>query len=464
MSVPDVNYSRSKPLLDYLLLVAALALGVGGYVITSLNRTGTLPANLGLHIAILLILGVIAELGVRRFAPHADPVILPLAVGLTGIGLAMIYRLDQSYALTKQPQVGVKQLVMVGIGLIVAAIVLILIRDHRVLRQFTFTAMLVSILLLLLPFIPGLGRANYGAQIWIQVGPFSLQPAEFVKLTLAVFFAGYLVANRDSLAVGGPKFMRVRLPRLRDLGPISIVWIVSVLILVLQRDLGTSLLYFGLFVAMIYVATNRTSWIVLGGLLFIPAAIVASRVFSHVGRRVTIWLHAFDPEIYDSIGGSHQVVQGQFGMASGGLFGTGWGFGYPNLVPFANSDFILASLAEELGLTGLMAILLMYLILIERGFRAAIGVRDGFGKLLAVGISFSLALQLFVVLGGITRLIPLTGLTAPFLAQGGSSMVSSWIAIALLLRISDAARRPMPIVSEPSTTGKVTVHTAGGAA
>lgn len=354
-----------------------------------------------------------------------------------------------------------------GIGLVAAAVILIAVRDHRVLRKFTFTAMFISLVLLLLPFVPGLGKANYGAQIWISIGSFSLQPAEFVKLTLAIFFAGYLVTNRDSLAVGGPKLWGIRLPRLRDLGPISVVWVVSVAILVMQRDLGTSLLYFGLFVAMIYVATNRTSWIVLGGLLFIPTAVIAAKLFSHVGRRVTIWLNAFDPEIYDAVGGSHQVVQGQFGMASGGLFGTGWGLGYPNLVPFAQSDFILASLAEELGLTGLMAILMMYLVLIERGFRTAIGVRDGFGKLLAVGISFSLALQLFVVLGGITRLIPLTGLTAPFLAQGGSSMVSSWIAIALLLRISDAARRPTAVNmldSVPTGSGKVSVRTAGGVA
>lgn len=464
MATVTVSATKAHPFFQYFLLILSLVVGIGGYVLTSLNRTGTVPANLGMHIAILLGVGIAGALLVRYFAPHADPVILPLAVGLTGLGLGMIYRLDLAYAITGEPVTGIKQLIMVGVGLVAAFVVLILVRDHRVLRKFTFTAMFLSIVLLLLPFVPGLGKASYGAQIWISLGPFSLQPAEFVKLTLAVFFAGYLVTNRDSLAVGGPKVFGIRLPRLRDLGPISVVWGVSIIILVMQRDLGTSLLYFGLFVAMIYVATNRTSWIVLGGLLFVPAAIIATKLFSHVGRRVNIWLNAYDPIVYEMAGGSHQVVQGQFGMASGGLFGTGWGLGYPNLVPFANSDFILASLAEELGLTGLMAILLMYLILIERGFRAAIGVRDGFGKLLAVGISFSLALQLFVVLGGITRLIPLTGLTAPFLAQGGSSMVSSWVAIALLLRISDAARRPTPLpVSDDMTDRpkKVTVRTGG---
>lgn len=219
-----------------------------------------------------------------------------------------------------------------------------------------------------------------------------------------------------------------------------IVWLIGIAILVLQRDLGTSLLFFGLFVAMLYVATNRVSWLFIGFTLFAPAVALAVRFFSHVQTRFNGWLHAFEPEFY--YGGSYQLAQGIFGQASGGLMGAGWGRGYPDQVPLANSDFILSSLAEELGLTGMAAILILYLILVQRGLRAALTVRDGFGKLLATGLSFSLAVQLFVVLGGITRLIPLTGLTAPFLAAGGSSMVSSWITVALLIRVSDAARRP----------------------
>ena len=234
------------------------------------------------------------------------------------------------------------------------------------------------------------------------------------------------------------------LPRLRDLGPILVVWLMGIAILVLQKDLGTSLLFFGMFVAMLYVATNRISWMAIGALLFVPAVFLAIKLFPHVQRRFVIWLNAMSPEVYGADGGSYQVVQGLFGMANGGLLGTGWGRGYPQLVPLADSDFILASLGEELGLVGMAAILLLYLILIERGFRAALGTRDGFGKLLAVGLAFSIGLQVFVVLGGITRVIPLTGLTAPFLAAGGSSMIASWITVALLLRISDAARRPAP--------------------
>ena len=366
----------------------ALAVGIAGYVLTSLNYTGEIPANLLTQVGVLVAIAIIAEVGVHFLAPYADPVILPIAVALTGLGLAMIYRLDLSYARRDEAVVGFRQALFVG----------------------------------------------------IHLGPISVQPGELVKITLAVFFAGYLVTNRDNLAIGGRKFLGMRLPRARDLGPIMVVWLIGIAILVLQRDLGTSLLFFGLFVAMLYVATNRVSWLVIGFSLFVPAVAVAVKSFSHVQTRFNIWLNALDPEIYDR--GSYQLVQGLFGQASGGLMGTGWGRGYPQLVPLANSDFILSSFAEELGLTGMAAILVLYLILIQRGLRAALTVRDGFGKLLATGLSFSLAIQLFVVLGGITRIIPLTGLTAPFLAAGGSSMVSSWITVALLIRVSDAARRP----------------------
>ncbi|MDO5722699.1 MAG: FtsW/RodA/SpoVE family cell cycle protein [Actinomycetaceae bacterium] len=459
MATVTISPARSRPFIQFLLLLLAVAAGLGGYALTYFNRVEKLPANIWWHALFLVVFALVAHLGVRYLAPHADPVILPMAVALTGIGLAMIYRLDMSYRALPdlESQVtGSKQLLMVFAGLVCAALVLILVRDHRVLRRYTYTAMVVSVVLLLLPLVPGLGVEHFGARIWINVFGRSLQPAEFVKVSLAVFFAGYLVSNRDNLAIGGPKVLGLRLPRARDLGPIFMVWAVAVGILIMQRDLGTSLLFFGLFVAMIYIATNRVSWLVIGSGIFLPAAAAAYFLFDHVQGRFNVWLHAYSPEIYNrEFGGSYQVVQGQFGMASGGLFGSGWGRGYPQLVPFAQSDFILSSLAEELGFTGLFAILLMYLILIERGMRAAIGVRDGFGKLLASGISFSLALQLFVVLGGITRIIPLTGLTAPFLAQGGSSMVASWILIALLLRVSDAARRPATPVEPPSVSAEV---------
>ena len=443
MATVSINPVRPRRILELFLMLIALAVGIGGYVLTTLNRTGEIPANLGLHIGILVALAIVAEVGVHFLAPYADPVILPIAVALTGMGLAMIYRIDLSLDALGMDTVGVRQLMFVGIAIVLAAVVLVLVRDHRVLRRYTYTFGLVSVVLLLLPMIPGLGKETYGARVWISLGPLSMQPGELVKITLAIFFAGYLVTNRDNLTIGGPKVLGLRLPRARDLGPILVVWLVGVAILVLQRDLGTSLLFFGLFVATLYVATNRVSWLVIGFTMFVPAIFIAIKTFSHVRARFDVWLNALEPDVYNAeAGGSYQLVQGLFGQASGGLMGTGWGRGYPQLVPLANSDFILSSFAEELGSTGLAAILVLYLVLIERGLRAAIGVRDGFGKLLATGLSFSFAIQIFVVLGGITRLIPLTGLTAPFLAAGGSSMVSSWLAVALRIRVSDAARRP----------------------
>ncbi|WP_099332893.1 FtsW/RodA/SpoVE family cell cycle protein [Actinomyces minihominis] len=444
MATVQVSGGRPLGISRIGLLILAVGIGLLGLVLAAVNKTGAAPAHLTLIMALFVGSAVFAEVVVRLTAPYADPVILPIAVTLTGLGIAMIYRLDLSFERMELATTGPRQGIFAMLGVILMAAVLIVVRNHRSLAKYTYTFMVISFVLLLLPVIPGIGVENFGSKVWANLFGFTFQPAEFVKVTLAIFFAGYLVTNRDKLSVGGPKFLGMRMPRLRDLGPILVVWLLGVAILVLQKDLGTSLLFFGLFVAMLYVATNRVSWLVIGALLFIPAALLAIKAFPHVQNRFTVWLNALDPAVYEATGGSYQVVQGLFGMATGGLLGTGWGRGYPQLVPLAQSDFILSSLAEELGLVGLAAILLLYLLLVERGIRAALGARDGFGKLLAVGLSFSFAIQVFVVLGGITRLIPLTGLTAPFLAQGGSSLLSSWIMVGLLLRISDSARRPGP--------------------
>jgi cell division protein FtsW (lipid II flippase) len=246
------------------------------------------------------------------------------------------------------------------------------------------------------------------------------------------------------------KFLGIGLPRLKDLGPIVVAWLVSLAVLVFERDLGTSLLFFGLFVSMLYIATQRRSWLILGSLLFIAGAVLSYYAFGHVRLRVMVWL---DPWTYADDQG-YQIVQSLFGLANGGILGAGLGQGFPNLVPFANTDFIVAALGEELGVTGLIAILLLYAILIERGLRAAVSVRDSFGQLVAAGLSITLALQVFVIIGGVTRLIPLTGLTTPFLSYGGSSLIANWIIVALLLRISDRARRPD--VTAPSPDEAVT--------
>ena len=439
------------------LFLLSVLLGVGGYALVGLNTSGALPEDFLRFAGILAGLALVLHLVVRWRARYADPVLLPLVMALNGIGLAMIYRIDLGLVGRGLPAgFGPRQQLWTIVGVAAACAVIVGLRDHRLLRRFTFTAMVAGIVLLLLPMIPGLGVNINGAQLWIRVAGMSFQPAEIAKILLAVFFAGYLVSHRDVLTLAGPKFLGLQLPRPRDLGPLVVAWAGAILVLVVERDLGTSLMFFGLFVAVVYVATERVSWILIGLLMFAAGATVAIVLFPHVADRFDIWLNALDNEVYNrEYGGSGQIVRGLFGLALGGLLGAGWGDGFPHLVSYANSDFIIASLGEELGLTGLMAILVIYLILAQRGIRMAIGVRDGFGKLLASGLAFTLAFQCFVVVGGVTRLIPLTGLTMPFMAAGGSSLVANWIIIALLIRISDSSRRPASEVG-----GAVSTETA----
>lgn len=434
---------------ELFLLILAVALVLFAYVQVGLAMEEALPADLGRNAAAFTGLAVVIHLLVRWKAPYADPVILPAALALTGIGLVMIHRLDLTYEATGRPAgFAPRQLMWMVLGMALAIAIIFFFKDHRILRRYTYLFLLASIILLVLPLIPGLGSTINGSRIWIRIAGFSFQPGEIAKITLAIFFAGYLVDARDNLALAGKKILGLQLPRFRDMAPIMLAWLAAVGVLVFQRDLGTSLLYFGFFVAMLYVATERISWIVIGLGLFAGAAVVAANTFGHVAARVDVWLHTLDPEIYNrNPGGSYQVAQGLFGMASGGLTGAGWGKGYPQLVPYANSDFIYASLGEELGLTGVLAILTIYVILTQRGIRTGIGVRDGFGKLLSAGLAFVIAFQCFVVIGGITRLIPLTGLTLPFMAQGGSSLISNWIIVGILLRISNEAREPAPMAS-----------------
>jgi cell division protein FtsW (lipid II flippase) len=437
---------------ELFLLLFALGMSFFAYAQVALAAEGRLPAQMALQCGGFTLLALAFHLILRWRAPYADPVILPAAVLLNGIGLAMIYRLALRYDATHTGPgwaIAPKQLIWTVVGVLAAAIVIVWLRDHRILRRFTYTSMLLGLAGLAAPLAPLIGHEDYGARIWIRIGPLSFQPAEASKILLAVFFAGYLVARRDAMALAGPKVLGLQLPRLRDMGPILVAWLVSLGVLVFERDLGTSLLLFGLFVVMLYVATNRPSWILIGLALFAGGIVLAYRLFTHVQNRLAIWLHPFDSGLYDAeVGGSYQLVQGLFGLANGGLFGTGWGRGRPDITPLAYSDFIFSSLGEELGLTGAIAILLVYLVLVERGFRTAIGIRDGFGKLLATGLAFTLAFQLFVVVGGVTRVIPLTGLVTPFLAYGGSALLMNWVVVALLLRISDGARRPPPATSE----------------
>ena len=437
---------KSRRNIEAVLLLLALVVGVGANMVVCLDQDRAFDSDFWRQGATLVGLVLVFHIVLRFRAKYSDPVILPIVTALNGIGLAMIHRLD----IAEGDNAADRQLLWSAVAVAAAIAVLFVVKDHRVLRRYTYISLFVSAVLLLLPLMPApLGQEINGARIWINVGFGTFQPGEVAKITLAIFFAGYLSTNRDLILMAGRKVGPLQLPRFKDLGPMLAAWGVSIGVLVLQRDLGSSILFFGLFMAMIYVATSRVSWVLIGVALLAAGGFVALQLFSHVALRIDGWLNAFDPEVISRQGGSWQVIQGLFGLASGGLFGTGLGQGRPDLVTYANSDMIIAALGEELGLIGIFAIVLLYVLLVSRGFRAALGTRDGFGKLLACGLSFTIALQCFVVIGGVTRLIPLTGLTTPFMSAGGSSLLANWIIVALLLMISDAARRP-------AATGPVT--------
>lgn len=431
---------------ELVLLLLALVIGVGAYAITGLAREGEVPTDILWYGGGLTALAVLAHLVVRYRAPYADPVLLPVVVALNGLGLSMLRRLDMTLEAADSSfgPFATSQLLWSGVGVGLFCVVLFLLQDHRRLQAFTYTFGFLGLALLLLPLVPGIGVEINGSRVWINLLGFSFQPGEVAKVCLVIAFAGYLVVNRDALALAGRRVLGIDLPRGRDLGPILLAWAASMAVLVFQRDLGSSLLFFGIFVVLLYVATERPGWLVLGFLMFASGAYFGYLFFGHVRSRVEGWLNPFsDPDRFD------QIVEAQFGLAWGNVLGRGLGEGSPTRVPFAWSDFIIASLGEELGLAGLMAILVLYGLVVERGLRAALICRDSFGKLLAVGLAASFALQIFVVVGGVTRLIPLTGLTTPFLSAGGSSLVANWVIIALLLRITHQARQPDPEVWTP---------------
>lgn len=431
---------RKRGVAELLLVVVSIALGVGAFAATGLGHTGKLYSSFPLMAVWFAALIVGAHVAIRRFAPYADPTLLPIVATLNGIGIAMIERIHHSQ---RPDPTGSKQLMWTTIGVICFAAILVYLRDHLRLQSFTYTAGAAAVALLLLPLLPGIGTDINGARIWIHLGSFSFQPGEIAKLLLVISFAGYLVQHRDALALAGRRVVFVDLPRGRDLGPILAMWAVGMAILVFQNDLGFPFVLFGLLLILLYVATERPGWLVVGGVLAAAGGIFAYLAVGHFRTRVEIWLDPFS-NYGDRFHDSSQLVNGFYGMAWGGLTGRGWGQGQPWKTAFSYSDFMSASIAEELGLTGLIAILLLYVLLVERGLRAALISRDNFGKLLAVGLSSVLMLQVFAIVGGVLGLIPLTGLTTPFLSYGGSSLISNWIVVALLIRISDQARRPLP--------------------
>ncbi len=428
-------------------MLAALVT-IGAYTLASLGRTASLPANIVPFLGMILGLLGVAHVATRRLAPNADGVLLPMAGLLNGIGYVMIARLDRDLA-------GLQSL-WTAVGVTAYIVTLVVVRRARDLERYRYTFALLGVGLLLMPLLPVVGRNVNGARIWIRLGPATFQPGELAKLLLAIFFAGYLVEKRELLQTFSRKIGRINVPDFRSIGvlaPMLLAWGFSLVVMIFEKDLGSSLLFFALFVAMLWVATARGIYLVLGGALFSIGAFIAYKSFGHVRSRVEIWLDPFQ----DAGGKGFQLVQSLFAFGSGGVTGTGLSLGSPTKIPEVETDFIFAAIGEELGLLGTVAIVTAFLLMVGVGLRIAFLARSDFEKLLATGLTVTLGVQTFIILGGVTRLVPLTGITLPFVSYGGSSLLANYILLALLLRISSDSveRRPTAGARPPAPTGSV---------
>jgi cell division protein FtsW (lipid II flippase) len=418
------------------LIVLAALVTVGAYALASLGKSASLPANVVPFLGIILGLLAAAHVAVRRLAPDADGVLLPTAGLLNGIGYVMIARLDRDLA-------GLQSLwTAVAVGAFI--VTLFVVRRARDLERYRYTFAFLGVGLLLMPLLPVLGRTVNGARIWIRLGPATFQPGELAKLLLAIFFAGYLVEKRELLQTFTRRLGPVNLPDPKFLGPVLAAWGFSLIVMIFEKDLGSSLLFFALFVTMLWVATARGLYLALGGLLFFLGAFVAFQAFGHVRSRVDIWLDPFQ----DAGGRGYQLVQSLFAFGTGGVTGTGLSLGSPNRIPAVETDFIFAAIGEELGLLGTVAIVTAFLLMVGVGLRIAIQARSDFEKLLATGLTVTLGVQTFIILGGVTRLVPLTGITLPFVSYGGSSPLDG-VARATP---SSGDRLPAPAASVTTTT------------
>jgi cell division protein FtsW (lipid II flippase) len=450
---PSAGAARTPRNVELALLIFALAIVTIYAAAMQYGLMHTLTGDFWVIPAVIAVLFLSLHVALRFLAPYADPVIMPCVALLNGLSVMFLRRLDLGdVKAEKRPSFptfsaeSAHQLIWTLVALAMAVTFLIIIKDHRILSRYAYTLGLAGVILVLIPAVlPGRFSEIHGAKLWIRLGGFQIQPGEFAKLLLLCFFAYYLVRKREVLSLASRRFLGIDFPRGRDLGPVVAIWLMSLMVLIFEKDLGTSLLYFGMFVVTLYIATERVSWLIIGLLLFFGGAFLAYFLGGAIGgpfanfyERANIWLDPFK----DPTGDGYQLVQSLLGLGSGGIFGTGPGAGDPNLVPEVDSDFVFAGMGEEIGMFGLTALLAIYLMIVERGLRAAITVRDSFGKLLAGGLAFTLGLQVFVIVGGVTKLIPLTGQTTPFLSAGGSSLMANWLLVAALLRISDAGRRP----------------------
>ncbi len=407
-----------------LILLAAVITG-GAYTLASLGRAAKIPANIGPFLGIIVALFLGAHLAVRRWATHADGLLLPLAGILNGVGYVMLARLN--------PKLAGLQATWTAVGIVAFTATLLLVRRTRDLARYRYTAALLGMGLLLAPLVPVVGREIQGGRIWVALGPVSIQPGEFAKILLAIFVASYLVEKRELLGMATwPRFAPM-LPDLKHLGPVLVAWAAAILIMTEEKDLGQSVLFFALFMVLLWVSTQRSAYLGVGAGLFGSAAYMAWLTFSHVQVRVTNWLNPWA----HAQGGGYQLIQGWFALAAGGVAGTGLGLGTPERIPVVQNDFIIAAIGEELGLVGTTAVIVTYVLFIGCGLRIAVQAELLFDKLLATGLTLLVGLQSFIIIAGVTRLLPLTGVALPFVSYGGSSLVANYVILALLLRISD---------------------------
>ena len=424
--------------LELSLLVLGTVITVVAYGLLNAGESTDIRAEIAIFFGIILVLLLGAHVVIRKTAPNADGLLLPLAALLNGLGYVVIARLDSGLAAS--------QSAWTFIGILAFSATLLVFRDLKRVANYRYTLALLGVGLLMLPLIPGLGVNINGARIWLRVGPFSIQPGEFAKIVLAAFLAGYLVEKRDLLAISNRRLGPLNLPDFRHFGPLLLAWGVALMVMILQRDLGSSLLFFTLFIVMIYVATARTAYVVTGLVLFSFGSFFSWRFFSHVQTRVDIWFDPFE----DPKGAGFQIVEAWFALADGGITGTGLGSGLPNKIPFASTDMIFAAIGEELGLLGATAVLAAFMFFVSSGFRVAATTPVPFEKLLAVGLTALLGFQAFIIIGGVLRVLPLTGVTLPYVSYGGSSLISNYIVLAILVRISDSS--PKPEINDANVT------------